>query len=58
KKWYGKAKEDKGHKQLAEYLEIKGADKGYMVMFNFRKRKKYTKEWIEVDGKHIYEVVV
>ena len=58
KKWYGKVKEDKGHKQLAEYLEIKGMDKGYMVMFNFRKRKKYTKEWIEVDGRQIYEVVV
>ncbi|HBY20532.1 MAG: hypothetical protein A2Y24_07985 [Clostridiales bacterium GWE2_32_10] len=58
KKWYGKAREDKGHKQLAEYLEIKNTDIGYMVMFNFRKRKKYTREWHEVEGKRIFEIVV
>lgn len=29
-----------------------------MVMFDFRKEKKeYSKGWIDVDGKRIYEVV-
>jgi len=58
KKYYDKPREEKGHKQLAEYLRIKNISKGYMVTFNFNKSKEYTREWIDVDGKRIYEVVV
>ena len=58
KKYYDKPREEKGHKQLAGYLEIKNMEKGYMVVFDFRKNKEYTNEWIEVEEKKIYEVVV
>lgn len=59
KKWYGKEYEERGYSQLAEYLRIRKSDKGYMVMFDFRKTdKKYSRNWIEVDGKKIYEIVV
>ncbi|HBY20874.1 MAG: hypothetical protein A2Y24_07215 [Clostridiales bacterium GWE2_32_10] len=58
KKWYGKAREEKGYNQLAEYIEIKNMDEGYMVMFDFNKKKRYKNEWIEVEGKRIYEIVV
>jgi hypothetical protein len=59
KKWYGKEYEEKGYKQLAEYLGAKKSDKGYMVMFDFRKTsKEYSRTWIDVNEKSIYEVVV
>ena len=59
KKWYGRAYEEKGYEQLAEYLAVKREEVGYLVMFDFRKvTKEYTKEWIEVKGKRIYEVIV
>ncbi|HAN09510.1 MAG TPA: AAA family ATPase [Clostridiales bacterium] len=56
--WRGQKYEEAGHKQLAEYLEIKQLDEGYMLVFDFRKGKEYTDKWMEVEGKKIYEVVV
>ncbi|HAN09512.1 MAG TPA: AAA family ATPase [Clostridiales bacterium] len=56
--WRGQKYEETGHKQLAEYLEIKQLDEGYMLVFDFRKGKEYTDKWMEVQGKRIYEVVV
>ena len=58
KKYYDKPREEKGYKQLAEYLEIKNIAKGYIVVFDFTKDKNYTQKWIEVEGRNIYEVVV
>ena len=40
------------------YLDIQNEDEGYMVIFNFNKSKEYTREWMGVDGKRIYEVIV
>jgi len=57
KKWYGRAREEKGYNQLAGYMKIKGAKEGYMVVFDFSKEKSYKNEWIEVDGRRIYEVI-
>ena len=56
--WHGKAYEERGYNQLAEYMEIKNEKEGYMVVFSFNKSKKYTREWVEVKGKRIYEVIV
>ena len=59
KKWYGKEYEDKGYKQLADYMKAKKTNMGYIVMFDFRKTKKeYSRTWLDVNGKNIYEVVV
>ncbi|HAN09553.1 MAG TPA: hypothetical protein DCP90_02955 [Clostridiales bacterium] len=56
--WRGQKYEEVGHKQLAEYPEIKQLNEGYMLVFDFRKGKEYTDKWMEVEGKRIYEVVV
>lgn len=58
KKWYGKKYEERGLNQLAEYLEIRKNEKGYVVVFDFSSDKHYKQEWIKVDEKDIYEVVV
>ncbi|HAN09611.1 MAG TPA: AAA family ATPase, partial [Clostridiales bacterium] len=56
--WHGDKYEDKGIDQLVRYLDIQNEAKGYIVVFSFNKNKEYTREWVEVEGKRIYEVIV
>jgi hypothetical protein len=56
--WNGIKYEDKGLNQLSEYLDIQGLDTGYMIVFNFNENKEYKAEWIGVNGKRIFEVMV
>lgn len=44
--------------QLSTYMKEQKVDKGYLLVFNFNKNKKYTKEWIDFNDKKIFEVVV
>lgn len=48
----------KGIEQLSEYMKEQKVDKGYLLVFNFNKKKKYTKEWIDINGKKIFEVML
>ncbi|MFW2491576.1 hypothetical protein ACN077_23900 [Clostridium chromiireducens] len=48
----------KGLEQLSAYMKEQKVDKGYLLVFNFNKNKKYSKEWIEINDKKILEVVV
>ncbi|QTL99768.1 hypothetical protein GM661_18310 [Iocasia frigidifontis] len=43
---------------VSEYLEIQGLETGYMLVFNFNKNKEYKAEWLEIEGKGIFEVSV
>jgi uncharacterized protein involved in outer membrane biogenesis len=56
----GKKYEIEGKVQLAEYLKTRGLDEGYLVTFSFLKNKTVQEEpeWIEHDGKRIYEAVI
>jgi hypothetical protein len=56
--WNGEKYEAKGLNQLAEYLEIQGLSTGYLITFNFNKNKIYKADWLEVQNKKIFEVVV
>ena len=38
--WHGNAYNERGEKQLSDYLEYYHVDKGYMLSFNFNKNKK------------------
>ena len=40
--WHGDAYNKRGEKQISEYLEYYGLKKGYMISFNFNKKKKET----------------
>jgi len=52
--------EKEAYEQLCGYLSRKRADAGYMLTFDFRKAgSKTTKaQWVEVNGKRIFDVVV
>jgi hypothetical protein len=59
KLWRGKQYQADSYKQLCGYLDSKGTDTGYLLTFNFRKETKIHKaEWIEIDGKKIFDVMV
>ncbi|MGD8400757.1 MAG: hypothetical protein PVH64_07475 [Bacillota bacterium] len=60
KRWAGEAAHRRGLKQLADYLERQGLDRGYLIVFDFNKDKEAA--WREdrrtIDGKEIIMVRV
>jgi hypothetical protein len=58
--WRGEKYEVEGKVQLAEYLKTRGLNEGYLVTFSFLKNKTIQEEpeWVEHDGKRIYEAVI
>ena len=57
--WRGDKYEQRGRDQLSEYLAIRGKDEGYLVTFDFSKNKEEKEpEWIEWNGKRIFEAVI
>ena len=60
KLWKGEAYEQKAHEQLLGYMDSKKADTGYLLIFDFRKEanKERKTEWLEFDGKMVFEIIV
>ena len=57
--WHGDKYEELGRDQLSDYLAIRGMDEGYLVTFDFSKNKQDVEpQWIEWNGKRIFEVIV
>ena len=56
--WDGPEKHKKGIAQLKDYLERQGVDKGYLVVFDFKKEMAYKQEKVVVDGRKIFIVWV
>ena len=56
--WHGDAYNKRGEKQISEYLEYYGLKKGYMISFNFNKKKEIGVKDIVVGDKLLVEAVV
>lgn len=56
--WRGNAYNTRGEKQLVQYLEYFHTDTGYMLSFNFNKKKKTGVHEVQVEGKTLTEAVV
>ena len=56
--WRGSEYNERGERQLAEYLDYYHKDKGYMLSFNFNKNKEVGVKEINVGDKVIVEAVV
>ena len=56
--WHGNAYNERGEKQLSDYLEYYHADKGYMLSFNFNKNKKIGVKEVVLGEKLLIEAVV
>ncbi|MDR1688468.1 MAG: GxxExxY protein [Clostridiales bacterium] len=60
KLWKGDIAKEKAYEQLLGYMSAKGAEKGYLLTFDFRKEKNKSNkaEWIHFDDVQIFDVVV
>ena len=56
--WHGEEYNRRGEEQLADYLDAYHLTTGYMISFNFNKKKKVGVQRIQVGGKTIIEAVV
>lgn len=56
--WHGNEYNERGEKQLADYLDYYHKDKGYMLSFNFNKNKETGVKEIKAGDKTIVEGVV
>lgn len=56
--WRGEEYNRRGEEQLFDYLEYYHLDKGYLLSFNFNKKKQASIKEINHKGKRILEVVV
>lgn len=58
KRWYGKEYHEQGLAQLVDYLDIHNAQKGYLLIFDQRKEKSWSRETVQIEGKEILAVWV
>lgn len=56
--WHGNEYHERGEKQLIEYLDDYHLDTGYLLSFNFNKKKEIGVKELRVRGKRIVEAVV
>lgn len=56
--WHGNAYNERGEKQLEEYLDAYHLNKGYMLSFNFNKKKDVGVKEISLGNKVLVEAVV
>jgi hypothetical protein len=58
--WHGQKAHNKGIKQLCDYLDKINLDKGYLIIYDFRKpgNKKWKHDTIKIDKKQIFMVWV
>jgi len=67
KLWYGDKRHEEAYEQIADYLKSKNVDCGYLLTYDFRKRKDphsrtsvrfHDVKWVEWEGKRIFDVVL
>jgi hypothetical protein len=60
KLWKGEKAQERAYAQILDYMNSRHLDKGYLLTFDFRKNenKERKTEWVQVNGKNIFEVIV
>ena len=56
--WYGNKRHEDGERQISEYLDYFGLSTGYMLSFNFNKRKKTGVHLVHVGSATLYEAIM
>ena len=56
--WRGNEYNERGEEQLIRYLDYFRLDKGYMLSFNFNKKKEIGVKTIAIGDKELVEAVV
>jgi hypothetical protein len=60
KLWRGEAAHERAFTQILNYMNAKNADNGYILTFDLRQKenRQPKAEWITVEGKQIFDIVV
>jgi len=58
KLWRGMKKHEEAYEQLNKYLDARSVETGYLLTFDFRRKKEPRTEWVKYEGKKIFDVVV
>jgi hypothetical protein len=60
KLWKGEVARERAYDQLLGYMESKGAERGYLLTFDFRqeKNKERKADWVQLGDRQIFEVIV
>ena len=56
--WHGERYNEEGEKQIIKYLDYFGLSTGYMLSFNFNKKKKIGVNQVQIGDKLLYEGVL
>ena len=56
--WHGSEYKERGEKQLSDYLDYYHKEKGYLLSFNFNKKKEIGVKELKIGEKTIVEAVV
>ena len=56
--WHGERYNADGEKQISEYLDYFGLHTGYMLSFNFNKKKETGVKRVQIGDKVLFEGVV
>jgi len=57
--WRGEKYEENGRDQLASYLSTRNMEEGYLITFDFSKKKHDIEpQWIDWNGKRLFEVII
>ena len=56
--WHGSRYNEKGEKQIREYLDYFGLSTGYMLSFNFNRRKESGVRRVQIGDKILFEGIV
>jgi hypothetical protein len=56
--WRGQQSHEQAYSQLADYLDIKNKNEGYLLTFNFNKKGKPEHKWAEYNSKKIFDCTV
>ena len=58
--WNGDKYNQEAYEQILGYMGVKQANTGYLLTFDFRKEanKEHRAEWVDIDGKKIFDVVI
>lgn len=59
KLWKGDSKHEEAYRQLLGYMDSKNFNTGYLLTFDFRENPKPREpQWVKLDGKRIFDIVV
>ena len=57
--WRGQKRHENAYKQLLGYMDKMSLDEGYLLTFDFRKKRVHQQEWVEVEGgRKVFDVII